>query len=348
MLLLLTYIMIALVFSFYCSIAEAVLLSLTPSYIASLEQKGKRSGQLLQTLKDNIDRPLAAILSLNTIAHTLGAAGAGAQATALFGKAYLGAISAILTLLILVFSEIIPKTLGALHWKKLAPTIAFSIKYLMMFLYPFVKLSEYITQYLSSNKEDSDFSRDEFTALAELGVEEGKIEEKESHILKNLFAASSLSAKDIATPRTVAFMLQENLLVEKFFNDHADTPFSRIPIYRDNRDEVTGFVLKSDLFFAQAQDKQQAKLVDFKREIQTLPETILLSDLFEKLLNNRMHIAIIANEYGGTEGIVTMEDVLESLLGFEIVDEADKAVDMQQVARLKWRKRVKPSAAPAT
>lgn len=344
MILLITYITIALVFSFYCSIAEAVLLSLTPSYIASLEQKGKRAGQLLQGLRESIDRPLAAILSLNTIAHTLGAAGAGAQATTLFGNAYLGVVSAILTLLILIFSEIIPKTLGALHWKKLAPSIGFSIKYLIVFLYPFVKLSEFITQFFSSDTEHSDFSREEFTAMAEVGVEEGKIEEKESHILKNIFSASSLTAKDIMTPRTVAFTLQEDTMIEDFFNNHADTPFSRIPIYQNNRDEITGFVLKGDLFLAQAKDQFKEKLTKHKREIQTYSDSISLSDLFEKLINKRSHIAIINNEYGGMEGIVTMEDVLESLLGLEIVDEADKAVDMQQFARLQWRKRVKPSA----
>jgi CBS domain containing-hemolysin-like protein len=337
--------MIALVFSFYCSIAEAVLLSLTPSYIASVEQKGKRAGRLLQHLKENIDRPLAAILSLNTIAHTLGAAGAGAQATALFGDAYLGIVSAVLTLLILVFSEIIPKTLGALHWKKLAPTVAFSINYLMIFLYPFVKLSEYITQFLSSNTKPADFSRDEFTALADVGVEEGQIEEKESTILKNLFASSLLSAKDIFTPRTVAFTLQEDMLVKDFFENHADTPFSRIPIYRENRDEITGFVLKGDLFLAQAKNQAKEKLKKFKREIKVLPEFISLSNLFEELLNHRMHIATIVNEYGGMEGIVTMEDVLESLLGLEIVDEADKAVDMQQLARIQWKKQATPNTA---
>lgn len=345
MILLITYIMFALFFSFYCSIAEAVLLSLTPSYIASLEQKGKRAGQLLQGLRDNIDRPLAAILSLNTIAHTLGAAGAGAQATALFGNAYLGVVSAILTLLILVFSEIIPKTLGALYWKKLAPSIGFSIKYLMIFLYPFVRLSEFITQFLSPDTKQDDFSREEFTALAEVGVEEGKIEEKESHILRNLFSFISLTAKDIMTPRTVAFTLQEDLAVEDFFNDHADTPFSRIPIYQNNRDEITGFVLKADLFFAQAKDQFKEKLAKYRRDIQALPSSISLSDLFEKLTNQRMHIVIIVNEYGGMEGIVTMEDVLESLLGLEIVDEADKAVDMQQFARLQWKKRDKMRAA---
>jgi len=341
MLLLITYVLVALVFSFFCSVAEAVLLSVTSPYIASLEQKKKPSGKLLRLLKDDINRPLAAILTLNTIAHTVGAAGTGAQAAVVFGSESVGIASAILTLLILIFSEIIPKTLGATYWRQLAPLLVRPIRYLVWVLFPFVWLSQSFTG--SSNASTlKGFSREEFAAMADLGAQEGQLAVKESRILKNLFRFRSSKIKNIITPRTVVFALQENITIAEFFEQqHHQTPFSRIPIYNTDRDDINGFVLKDDILLAQARDMHDSKLHEFKREIKAVSSSNSLSELFEFLLNRREHILLVVDEYGGMEGIVTLEDVVETLLGLEIVDEADKTVDMQALARTLWEKRAR-------
>ncbi len=340
MVLLVIYVLIALVFSFFCSIAEATLLSVTSPYIASLEQKGKRSGKLLRALKDDINRPLAAILTLNTIAHTVGAAGAGAQAAVVFGNESLGIASAILTLLILIFSEIIPKTLGATYWRQLAPVLSRPVRYLIWLLYPFVWLSRSLTG-TSGSPGLKGFSREEFAAMADLGAKEGQLAVKESRILKNLFRFRSSTIKNIMTPRTVAFTVQENITIDQFFEQNDQTPFSRIPIYNANRDDITGFVLKDDILLAQARDMHESRLHEFKREIRAVPSSKSLSELFEYLLDRREHIVLVVDEYGGMEGIVTLEDVVETLLGLEIVDEADKTEDMQELARSLWEKRAR-------
>ncbi len=338
--LLVTYVLLALCFSFFCSIAEAVLLSVTPPYIASLEKKKPATGRLLRRLKDEVNRPLAAILTLNTIAHTVGAAGAGAQAAAVFGNQYVGLASAILTLMILIFSEIIPKSLGAHYWRQLAPVMGRLLRYLVILLYPFVVLSELLTRGMTYPPGQR-FSREEFAAMADLGAREGQLEAKESRILKNLFRFRSSILKNIMTPRTVVFALQEETSIETFLQNHRQTPFSRIPIYGRDRDDITGFVLKSDILLAQAQGRTDARLKDFQREISAVASTMTLSEVFEYLLDRREHIVLVVDEYGGMEGIVTLEDVVETLLGLEIVDEADETVDMQALARALWEKRAR-------
>lgn len=341
MLLLFTYVSIALVFSFFCSIAEAALLSVTTPYIASLEQKGKRSGSLLRKMKDDIDRPLAAILTLNTVAHTIGAAGAGAEAAVIFGSEFIGIASAILTLIILIFSEIIPKTLGATYWRQLAPVLVYLIRYLVWILYPFVLMSQGITKQVSRSPQLRGFSREEFAAMADLGAREGQLAAKESRILKNLFRFRSTKIKNIMTPRTVVFALQEEISIAEFFEQHHQTPFSRVPIYNKDRDDITGFVLKDDILLAQARNQHNSQLKEFKRDIKAVLSTNSVSELFEFLLDRREHIVLVVDEYGGMEGIVTLEDVVETLLGLEIVDEADKTVDMQALARAMWEKRAR-------
>ena len=337
--LLFLYVFIALFFSFICSIAEAVLLSMTPSYIASLEKKKKGAGKLLNTLNENIDRPIAAILSLNTMAHTVGAVGAGAQAAVVFGSGYVGVSSAVLTLLILILSEIIPKTLGATYWRGLAPMVGRGVWLLIILLYPLVLLSEKLTRFFSRDAPSGAFRSDEFTALAELGMKEGALESQESRILKNLFRLRQLKAKDIMTHRPVVFSLQEEMSIGDALQKHPEIPFSRIPLYRENHDDITGFVLKSDMLLASAEGRKTESLKAHKRPIQAIPETLLLSKLYDLLLDAREHIVIVVDEYGGMEGIVTLEDVLETLLGLEIVDEGDRTVDMQAFARSRWKMR---------
>ena len=341
MTLLFVYIAIALVFSFLCSIAEAVLLSVTTPYIALLEKEGHHSSAVLRELKEDINRPLAAILTLNTIAHTLGAAGAGAQAAAVFGNNWVGLISVILTLMILVFSEIIPKTLGAHYWTVLAPLTAYGLKYLTILLYPFVLLSVKLTGNLTRAQTLTGFSRDEFMVMAELSEKEGQLAEQESNILKNLLLLKHTTIKAAMTPRTVVFSLPESLKVEEFFHKYDQTRFSRIPVYRDGPDQVTGFVLKDDILLAQARGNSDKTLGNYRRDLPVMLEFVTLSQAFEEFLAQRIHLALVVNEYGDVEGVISLEDILETMLGLEIVDEKDRDVDMQELARSLWRKRAR-------
>ncbi|OOZ37843.1 CNNM domain-containing protein [Solemya velesiana gill symbiont] len=339
MILLIVYVSVALGFSFLCSIAEAVILSVTMAHVAVVEQEEKPYGPLLRKLKGDINKPLAAILTLNTIAHTVGAAGAGAQAAVVFGTAWVGVASAVLTLMILIFSEIIPKTLGAHYWRRLAPATAYGLKFLVWFLHPFVWMSEKLTNGLSHGKTVEGLTREEFAVMAELGEKEGQLDEQESTILKNLFLLRETRITDIMTPRPVVFSLPESLGVEAFFASYANSRFSRVPVYSGHQEHVTGFVLRNDIILAYARGNTENNLITYRRELPTLPDKASVYDAFETLLRKRAHLMLIVDEYGGMEGIVSLEDVVETLIGLEILDEGDRSADMQQLARRLWRKR---------
>ncbi len=339
MLLLIAYVLLALVFSFLCSIAEAVLLSVTVGYIAVQENDNTPVGKLLRELKEDINKPLAAILTLNTIAHTIGAAGAGAQAAAVFGSAYLGLASAILTLLILIFSEIIPKTLGAHYWQRLAPLTAYCLKALIWLMYPFVRLSEYLTQSMTHGPSLRGFNRDELISMAELSWKEGQLMRREYRVVMNLLSLDDTRVQDAMTPRTVVYALDESVTVAEYFTQHEAETFSRIPVYRNSKEQMTGFVLRGDLLLAQAHGKTQQAMATFRREFATVMASMPLSHAFNLLLEQRANIVLVVNEYGGFEGILTLEDVLETILGVEIVDEGDRSRDMQELARRFWRRR---------
>ena len=341
MTLLIVYLLLAIGVSFLCSILEAILLSVSESYIAVQERSGTRTGALLARYKKEIDRPLSAILSLNTIAHTVGAAGVGAQAQLVYGNEYVSLSSAVLTLMILVLSEIIPKTLGATYWKALAPAAARSLRILMVLMYPFVWLSQAITRLISRSDTVPSFSREEFSALAERGVEEGVFEEEESKIFKNLIRFNSLRVQDIMTPRIVVTYFNQERTIEEIADDVEEMRFSRLPLYGENEDNITGYVLKNDLLIHMARNEQQKKLKELKRNILVIPENASLKMLFERLLEQQDHIAIVVDEYGGFSGVVTMEDLVETLLGMEIIDEVDAYEDMQKLAREKWRERAR-------
>ena len=343
MFLLIVYVLVALGFSFLCSIAEAVILSITMPYITLLERDGHRAGRLLRKLKEDINAPLSAILTLNTVAHTAGAAGAGAQATTVFGNQYLGLASAILTLLILVFSEIIPKTLGAVYWRQLAPLTAYVLRALVWILYPFVKMSEWLTRGLSGGTTLTGFSREEFAVMAELGAAEGQLERRESNILRNLFfTLRDHSVREVMTPRTVVYSLSQDATVAETYEEVEKSRFSRIPVYeRGNPDCVVGFVLKQELLLEFARGDRDSKLAEFRRDMLMLPETATIYQAFQKMLARRVQISAVVDEYGSLEGLVTLEDLLETLLGEEIVDEADKTPDRQALARRLWRWRSK-------
>lgn len=340
MILLFLFLALAIIVSFLCSIAEAVLLSVRPAYVTAQMQKKRAGARALEKLQNNLDRPLAAILILNTVAHTVGAAGVGAQAAVVFGNNYLAATSAVLTLLVLVLSEIIPKTLGAAHWQRMAPTTAVALVGLTRALLPLVWLSEKLTKLISPNKGGAIFSREEMTAMAQIGVEEGLLDDKEQVIVGNLMRLHKLAVSDIMTPRAVMFMADKARTVADFLAEHAESPFTRIPIYGDNRDDVVGYVLKQDLYVASARSEGTAQLEAFKRMLPLLPESLNASHAFDKLMRERSHIALVVDEFGSVKGLVTLEDVMETLLGLEITDELDTVEDMQHLARERWRDRM--------
>jgi CBS domain containing-hemolysin-like protein len=339
---LVTFVGLALVVSFLCSIAETVLLSITPSYIESLRSDDAVAAGRLQILRqEKVDRSLAAILTMNTIAHTVGAIEAGAQSAIVFGSAWVGVFSAVVTLLILFFSEIIPKTLGALYWPRLVRVTAAYIRTLILCLYPLVLASEWLTRLITRGKEVHRFSREEFVAMADLGEQIGEIDPQESRIIQNLFRFRSLNATDIMTPRTVVSALPETTSISEAQEAVQHIRFSRLPVYRDNIDRITGFVLRDDVLLHSTAENLGTTLQACKREILAVPELMHLPALLEFMLTKRQHIAVVVDEYGGTKGLVTLEDVIETLLGLEIIDEMDSVSSMRALAKKQWERRAK-------
>jgi len=339
--LLIFYLFLAVGVSFLCSILEAALLSITPAHVAVLNERGSRAGKRLRRLKRDIDQPLAAILSLNTIAHTFGAAGVGAQAQIVFGQAWLSVASAVVTLLILVFSEIIPKTLGATHAKALAGFTAATCIVLIYLTWPLVQLSKLITRWLAHDKSAPTVSREEFRVLAQTGTREGVFEEEESNIFANLIRFSAIRVEDIMTPRVAMQIMCCDQTVAEIMASSGAMSFSRFPVYGDSDEDIRGYVLKTDIMLAQAQERGDTRLEELIREVLFVPEFISLQSLFSQLLTRQEHFAVVVDEYGGLAGLVTMEDVLETLLGMEIVDESDTVEDLRHAAREKWLARAR-------
>ena len=344
--LLITFALLSLVFSFLCSLWEAVLLSITPSYAEWKQKQKGRVGKLLQSYKQNIDQPLVAILTLNTIAHTVGAIGVGAQAFKIWHDAHpmiTGVmVPTVMTLAILILSEIIPKTLGVVHWKKLVSFTVVSIKVIITVFYPIVWVSQIMTKKLKKNKSDSVFSRSEFLAMAEMGEKHGVFEKNESAIINNLLLFDEVKAEDIMTPRTVVLAANEETSIHDFYHNNKELRFSRVPIYQKNsKDHMTGYVLKDQVLDCMINEMGENALSILKREIIVVKESFPIPELFNTFIEKREHIALVVDEFGGTSGIVTMEDVIETLLGLEIMDEVDKTRDMQILARRHWERRAK-------
>lgn len=332
--LLVVYVAVAIGVSFLCSIMEAVLLSVTPAYIGALEPTKPAVAARLRELKDDVDRPLAAILTLNTVAHTIGAAGAGAEAAAYFGNGAIGVFSAVLTLAILVLSEIIPKTVGAVYWRGLAPLVSQLLKPLIYLLYPLVVMSQWFAKLLTRGQKKSDVSREELAALADIGAEEGVFGAREAGLFKSLLRFESLVASDVMTPRTVVVAFPEDGTAQDVMD--ANRPFSRYPVFSGSRDDITGYVLLSDALTKVADDAHDTPLSGLRRDLLHVPEDESVLEVFEHLVEGGEHIALVVDEYGGTAGVVTMEDIIETLLGLEITDETDETEDMQALARSQW------------
>ncbi|MGC6470790.1 MAG: CNNM domain-containing protein [Flavobacteriales bacterium] len=335
---LLFYLFLALFISFICSLAEAILLTTPQSFLAIKQDKEAWAKSFLN-YKKNIDKPLSAILALNTVAHTIGAAGVGAESTKLFGDSSLGIISAILTLLILIISEIIPKTMGAIYWRNLSRFAYYCIKVMLFITYPLVIISIKITQLFSRNK-NTIISREEFSALVSLGYDEGVFSKQENKIIQNILNLKTVNVSEIMTPRVVVVSAEESLSLEQFKNQKQFLNFSRIPIYSKQNEKISGYVFLQDILEKISDEKNlNLSLELFKRDILTIPNTINIFNLFNQLLQKKEHIAIVVDEYGGLDGIVTMEDIIETLVGLEIIDEKDQIIDMQKYAKEKWQKK---------
>lgn len=335
--LLIFYLLLALCVSFLCSVLEAVLLSTPVSFIAMKEQEGAKNAPLLMAMKKDADRPLAAILSFNTIAHTVGAAGVGAEAAIVFENIPVGVISAVLTILILVFSEIIPKTIGSYYWRQLAMGAAPIIRVMIVLMYPLVWLSEFITKLVSKEKQPLSVSREEVTAMVSVGTEEGVFESQEKNIIQNLFKLDNITVGEIMTPRTVVVAAQENVTLKEFYTDEENRSYSRIPVYGDTPDFMTGYILKQTVLEHLAEDKFDMELHDIRRPILSYDEETPVGDVWEEMLKEKEHIAQVRNEYGLFLGVVSMEDIIETIIGQEIVDEKDTVADLQEYAREKWK-----------
>ncbi|MFY9088544.1 MULTISPECIES: CNNM domain-containing protein [Arcobacter] len=335
MTLLITYLSIALFVSFMCSVLEAVLLSSTSSYIETLSKDGNsKTAKKLKDLKANIDKPISSILILNTFAHTMGAAGVGAQAQLLFGNEWQTLIAFVLTLLILYVSEIIPKTIGAIYWKNLLVPAAYIISFMIKVTYPLVWFSSFITNYISKGKKDEiNFSRDEIMAVVSMGEKEGSIHSKESVLIENLFKLKNIKTKEIMTPRSVVFALNADTTVEEAIEDDKMYIHSRIPIYSESIDDIIGIVFNQTILEESVEERDQTILRDITVPVHKISENVPVSVLIDLFVKRKTHLFIVHDNYGQTSGVVTLEDAIETLLGVEIVDEMDEVEDMQAFAK---------------
>ncbi len=346
MTLLIIYALVSIFFSFLCSILEAVLLSVTPTFVNLKKKEGKLYAKALEMMKKDVDKPLIAILTLNTVAHTVGAILVGVQAEKAFGSGnnIVGIVSAVMTVLILVLSEIIPKTIGATYWKELA---GFSTRVLNILIFIFkwtgvIWVLQLFTRIFGKSAHgESILSREDFHAMTDIAHEEGVFEESESIVIKNLLNFKKILVKDVMTPRTVLKLAPEDQNIKDFFEQNKDLRFSRIPIYKNKSDNITGYILKDDIFREVAEGKNQQNLIDLKRTLLVVDRNIAIPNLFEKFVQEKEHIALVVDEYGSVSGLVSMEDVIETLLGLEIMDESDTDSDMQELARQNWEKRAK-------
>lgn len=336
MTIILLYLFGALALSFLCSVLEAVLLSTPVSFISMKENLGDKTAPLLMKYKTNIDRPVAAILTLNTVAHTIGAAGVGSESVKVFGEAYFGIISAVLTLLILVLSEIIPKTVGASYWRSLAMPSARIIRVLIFITYPLVWLSELLTKCFSPKIQPLTVSREEVGAMVEVGTGEGVFDISENRIIQSFLKISNVCAKEIMTPFVVVSSVARSTTMRDFHDDSSLTPYSRIPVYDSRREFITGYVRRANVLEKLSQDCFDETMDGIVRPILFFSENEKVSEIWQRMLEKKEHISVITDEYGCMRGIVTMEDVIESMLGVEIVDECDTIEDLQAMARKKY------------
>ena len=332
MTLLLAYFFLALFLSFLCSLLEAVLLSTPASYSSILSKQNASQGDRLERFKENINRPLAAILTLNTFAHTLGAAGVGAQTLELYGESSVAVASGILTLLILVFSEIIPKTIGSVYWRGLIGNTTLIIEVLIFFTYPLVLLAEYISNF---GEDEATVTREEVIAMAEMGEDEGVLEEQETDIIENTLKLKDVKVKDIMTPRSVIFAVNSDFTVGQVLEEHETLDFTRIPIFEGNLDAIKGMVNRYEIINRKAEDQFSTRMHEISQEVPFVNENDRIDKVLELFIKNRDHMALVKDDNDILTGLITLEDAIETILGQEIVDEHDSVVDMRDLAESK-------------
>ncbi len=341
---LLLYLLLALLLSFLCSILEAVLLSTTPSYIQSLERTNAKAAKVLKETKRDIEKSISAILTVNTFAHTVGAAGVGMQAAIVFGEGYMILISVVMTLLILYISEIIPKTIGATHWRTLAPRSALIIRLLVVLTYPLTIFSSWLTRRIGKgDKERHAISRDEILAITELGERSGAVREKEVDLIENMLSLAKFKVRDILTPRSVVFALQKETTVQEALTHKELFSRSRIPVYDSSIDDVVGMVFGRRIMEEEIADRSDTPVEAMMVPIFRISENIPVLKLLDMFIHRKEHLFLVVDNYGQTAGIVTLEDAIEQLLDVDIMDEYDSIEDMQEFAKLKMRSRLQPA-----
>lgn len=334
MFLLIIFAISAICISFLCSVLEAVLLSITPSFTAQLKENKPRLYAKLSELKNNMDTPLAAILTLNTIAHTVGAAGVGAQVAAIYGQAYLGLASGIMTLAILILSEILPKSIGAKYWKQLTPFMCNTVRLMIIILKPLLYISDYIMGMFSSESDNSTL-KEEIRALAKIAEEEKVLSKTQYNLIRNTISLSTVKVEDVMTPRTVVHSIKPGMSIKDFDLFLTTTPFSRLPIIDESQQLYLGYIHKSSTF--KAKDSETVDM--YARPMRSFGPEAELEDVLSSMLKDRNHIAMIVDAYGNWIGIITLEDIIETILGKEIVDETDTVADMRMYAKLKWKRK---------
>ena len=328
---------ISIAVSALCSTLEATLLSTPLSYITGLEDQGVKGASRLKKLKQNSDRPISAILCLNTIANTVGASIVGSLVFEVYGDALVGIFSTIFTFAILIFSEIIPKTIGTSYWRSLALPASVIINAMIFISFPLVWVLERMQKIISSRSNQVSVSREDISAMVSVATEEEVIEKEEKKMIQNLLKLDELTAHEIMTPSAVVEMAEGNMTIREFYD--SDLSHSRIPVYDEENDEyVIGYVLRQEILEKMAEDKFTTRLNDIIRPIMVFNEDDSVADIWEKMLAKKEHISVILDEYGSVRGIVTLEDVIETMLGHEIVDEKDEVVDMQEYAKEQWEK----------
>lgn len=335
MTLLIFYAVMAIAVSFLCSVMETALLSIVPSYIAQLEDNNPKLFHKVAELKEKIDQPLAAILSLNTIAHTVGATGVGAQVADIYGQAYIGWASGVMTFLILVLSEILPKSIGAKYWKQLIPSMVVILHIMMFLMRPLIWMSALITRWFDNASDDSSNIREEIKALARMGKASNVLDDNKYRMITNIINLPAVKTKDIMTPRTVVHVVRPGMNIKEFDQFLTTTPFSRFPIVDETETTFLGYIHKSSSYKAKDSD-----LVDnYARKMRSFAPTARLEDVLNAMLEDHNHMALIIDQFGNWDGIVTMEDILETILGKEIMDETDTVSDMRVYAKLKWKRK---------
>lgn len=341
MTLLVLYFLFSIIVSFFCSMSESVILSLSHAQVALMAEQGSRTGRMLKHFKDNINHPISAILILNTIANTAGAAAVGAQALSVFGSQWVAFVTALMTICILVLSEFIPKAIGVLYCKQLAPMTAVIIQVLIVVTYPLVVVFNALGRAITGQNSSVRFTREEVLVAADMGRAEGQLQDREQSVIRNLLHLHKIHVRDVMTPRSVLFALSKDETVEQAIKNHVPLRFSRIPIYNKDLDDIIGLVRRYQINLAYAQGHGHWEMAQLLEPIHPVPESKSVASTLEEFIKRRVHLFLVVDEYGGTAGIITLEDAIETLLGVEIVDELDSVADLRKLAVEQWEKRQK-------